>query len=75
VVKTITRYTAEDGVCQYCQAMDYKEIAVEDNFFNIGDTIKGAKDGLMTLDYSDVETPPLHPDCRFYVRPGQISAD
>jgi HK97 family phage portal protein len=73
VVKTITWYSAEDEkVCQYCAAMDGKEIAIDDNFFNIGDTVKGVNDGLMTLDYSDTEAPPLHPDCRCYVRPGQI---
>ena len=74
VVKTVTWYTAEDAkVCQFCAALDGKEIGINDNFFDLGDTVKGVNDGLMTLDYSDVEAPPLHPDCRCYIRPQDIS--
>ena len=73
VVKTVKWYTAEDQkVCQFCAEQDGKEISIDDNFYNLGDTIKGAQGGFMTADYNDIEAPPLHPDCRCYVRPEQI---
>lgn len=75
-MKTVAWYTAEDAnVCQFCAAMDGKEIDINDNFFNLGDTAKGVNDGFgfLTLEYSDVEAPPLHPDCRCYIRPAEVS--
>ena len=75
VVKTVQWYSAEDDkVCEFCVSLDGKEIDINDNFFDLGDTVKGIDDGLMKLDYSDVEAPPLHPDCRCYIRPEQITA-
>jgi len=60
VVKTLIWYTAEDDhVCPQCEALDNREVGIEDQFFND--------------DYSDGEAPPLHPDCRCYIRPGEVS--
>jgi HK97 family phage portal protein len=73
VVKTVKWYTAEDEkVCQFCQEQDGKEISIDDNFYDAGDTIKGTDGGFMTANYGDIEAPPLHPDCRCYVRPETI---
>jgi HK97 family phage portal protein len=76
VVKTVKWYTAEDDtVCQFCQEQDGKEIDINDNFYDLGDTIKGTDGGFMTADYEDIGAPPLHPACRCYVRPSEISTD
>jgi HK97 family phage portal protein len=73
VVKTVKWFTADDGkVCEFCQAQDGKEIAVEENFYNAGDTIEGSNGGTMTASYGDIDTPPLHPDCRCFIRPEDI---
>lgn len=73
VVKTVMWYTAEDThVCQFCNALDGTVIPIEQNFFNEGDTITGTEGKLMTASYGDVEAPPLHPDCRCYIRPETI---
>jgi len=73
VVKTVKWYTAEDGqVCEFCHEQDGKEISIDDNFYDSGDTIKGSDGSLMTANYGDIGAPPLHPDCRCYVRPEQI---
>jgi hypothetical protein len=60
---------------QFCKAKDSKEIAVDDNFYNEGDAIKGSDDGVMTAGYGDIGEPSLHPDCRCYIRPEEISID
>jgi HK97 family phage portal protein len=76
VVKTVKWYTAEDGkVCEFCAAQDGKEADIDDNFYDSGDTIGGADGGTMTADYGDIGNPPLHPDCRCYIRPNLISTD
>jgi HK97 family phage portal protein len=73
VVKTLKWYTAEDGqVCEFCHEQDGKEIAIDDNFYDSGETISGSEGSFMTANYGDIEAPPLHPDCRCYVRPEQI---
>lgn len=62
VVSTLVWYTAEDDhVCAECADIDGKEVGFEDKFFN--DT------------YSGGEAPPLHPDCRCYIRPGEVSIE
>ena len=68
-VKTIKWYTAEDDrVCEFCQEQDGKEIPIEQNFFDEGDLINGANGGTRTANYGDIEAPPLHPDCRCFIR-------
>jgi hypothetical protein len=35
--------------------------------------IIGTEGGSLTADYGDIEAPPVHPDCRRYIRPGDVS--
>ena len=70
------RTAAEDAeVCDYCEPLDGKEIDIDDNFFDSGDSIAGNNGKSMTADYGDVDAPPLHPNCRCYIRPGVISME
>ena len=74
VVRTVKWYTAEDElVCPLCAPMDGKVISVDDNFFDQGDTAEGSDGSTFDISYSDVETPPLHPDCRCYIRPEDLT--
>lgn len=66
VVKKVKWYTAKDEmVCPNCGPLHGETVGIEENFFDKGDT---APVGLK-LDYSDTENPPLHPNCRCYIRP------
>lgn len=75
-VKTVQWYTAEDQkVCPFCDDMKQRgPVPIDQNFLNSGETLN-LKDGggSMTADYGDVDGPPLHPDCRCYLRPVDIS--
>ena len=74
VVTTVKWYTAEDSlVCPLCAPLDGKVISINDNFFNKGDTAQGSDGSTFDINYSDVETPPLHPDCRCYIRPEDLT--
>tara|TARA_R100000734_G_scaffold18527_1_gene15593 strand:- start:2269 stop:3159 length:891 start_codon:yes stop_codon:yes gene_type:complete len=56
--------------CEFCEAM--KGTGSQDikaPFFTVGSTLKGSKGGTLAIDYADVRTPPLHPNCRCTLRP------
>ena len=74
VVKTIKWYTGEDDkVCPFCKTLDGTIISINDPFFNLGDTVT-AEDGTeMEVKYDTINNPPLHPNCRCYIRPVDIS--
>ena len=76
VVKTIKWYTAADErVCQFCGPLHGKVIDINENFFNLGDEMVGSEGGTLSIDYADVEAPPVHPNCRCYTRPEEISIE
>lgn len=75
VVKSMKWFTSQhDNVCEFCQAMDGKSIPIDDNFFDQGDTFT-VGDSTMSIDYSDVGGPPLHPNCGCYLQPDEVTVD
>jgi len=74
VVKTLKWVVAGANPCPYCEELNGKTVGVDDNFFDQGDTVS-AGDASMTLDYSDVGAPPLHPNCECDIVPDEISID
>lgn len=73
VVKTVRWYTAPDDVCEFCQSLAGKVVQVNETFFDKGQSVIGLNGGVLNLDYSDTLAGPLHPNCRCYVRPDEIS--
>ena len=70
VVEKKQRYTAlDERVCEFCWPMNWKIVWLEDNFFNQGKVLTWENGEQMKLDYSDVEYPPLHPNCRCVILP------
>lgn len=76
VVKTIKWYTAADErVCPYCEPQHGKVVSVDGTFYKNGDTVQGNDGSTLDLSYSDVGAPPLHVQCRCYIRPEEISLE
>lgn len=76
VVKSIKWYTAADErVCDWCSPMNGKTIAIDESFYQKGDTVTGESGATMTVDYDNVQNPPLHVSCRCYIRPEEISLE
>lgn len=74
VVESIKWYTAADErVCPWCDPMHGEVVDIKENFFDKGDEHRGSDGQVMALDYDDVGAPPLHVDCRCYIRPEVIS--
>ncbi len=64
-ITKISWYTYFDGrECGWCTQMHGKTIAIENNFANMGDELMSEEGEIMTVTYSDVGAPPLHPNCR-----------
>ena len=73
VVKTVRWYTAEDeGVCPYCGPMHGRVIGVSETFFERGEEAQEEGVSPLTLDYRAIDVPPLHTNCRCFIRPEQI---
>lgn len=76
VVKTVRWYTAEDErVCEYCGPMHGRSIPVTGTFFAKGEVMEGAQGGQLSLNYRSIDVPPLHTNCRCFIRPDEISID
>jgi SPP1 gp7 family putative phage head morphogenesis protein len=72
-VKTVMWYTSEkDNVCVFCSDMNGEIIDVSKDFFDKGDdyTVDGQS---MSMDYSAIGGPPLHPNCGCYIRPDSFT--
>jgi HK97 family phage portal protein len=73
VVKTIRWYTAEDErVCEFCGPEHGKVIGVNETFYAKGQTLTGRDGGKLDLTYRTIDVPPLHVDCRCFIRAEQI---
>lgn len=73
VVETVRWYTAEDErTCPFCGPLHGKIIKVTETFFNKGDTVNGSDGSTMVTDYRSIDVPPLHPNCRCFIRPETI---
>ena len=73
-VESVEWYTAEDeAVCAFCDEMDGTTIDIGTNFYNQGDSIDITNDNgdtsTLNLDYTDIEGPPLHAQCRCTLLP------
>ena len=74
VVSEVKWYTAEDEeVCEFCGPMQGTVVGIEQGFFDKNEEIVGADGGTINTDYAAVENPPLHPNCRCYIRPETIN--
>lgn len=51
------------GACEFCRSFSGRTKQIGTPFLKEGDKITGADGGQMTITYSDVSTPPLHPNC------------
>lgn len=73
VVSEMKWYTAYDErTCEFCGPMHEKVIGISETFFNKGETVTGSQGGKMSADYRAIDVPPLHPNCRCFIRPETI---
>lgn len=66
--KTIKWYT-NPSACDFCNSMNGTVKSIGANFINLGDTLTNDKGEKMMIDYRDIVTPPLHPNCKCSILP------
>ncbi len=75
VVKSIKWYTATDEkVCEFCGPLEGTVVGIDENFFELGDSVEGRDGGVLPINYAPVEAGALHPNCRCVTRPEDISS-
>jgi SPP1 gp7 family putative phage head morphogenesis protein len=72
--------TAKDErTCPWCMPLDGKQLSLNDNFYDEGDTAVGTNDKgknvYLNISVADVGYPPLHPNCRCTLIPIVVSDD
>lgn len=61
----------DERTCEFCLAMerDFRVRSLGENFLNEGSELRGVDGGIMLVDYSDLQVPPLHTSCRCTIIP------
>jgi HK97 family phage portal protein len=76
VVKSQRWYTAEDEmVCPHCNPMSGRIVGVDEAYFKKGDVLVGTDGSKLNLNYRTMDVPPLHTNCRCFIRPELIEID
>lgn len=74
VVKTVRWYTAEDErVCEFCGPEHGRVIGVNETFYAKGHELQGRDGGTIKLDYRAIDVPPLHTNCRCFIRAEEVN--
>lgn len=73
VVESQRWYTAEDErVCPHCMPMNGTVIGIDERYFEKGDVMVGSDGSKLALNYRAITAPPLHTNCRCFIRPDVI---
>jgi HK97 family phage portal protein len=60
---TTVKWFTNPGACAFCQTFEGQTKTIGSSFANIGDVVTTAQGDQMQVEYSDIGTPPLHPNC------------
>jgi len=59
------------GACQFCASMNGRTKTIGATFVKVGDVLTDEEGNQMKIDFADIGTPPLHPNCRCSLVPGE----
>lgn len=69
-IVTGKEWSVEANACGFCASMKGKILGLEEHFLAEGDVIDlGEKVGKLTAGFGNIDTPPLHPNCRCSLLP------
>lgn len=60
---TTVRWFTNPGACEFCATFEGRTKTIGSSFIKVGDIVTSANDNQMKVDYADIDTPPLHPNC------------
>ena len=59
--------TPDDRLCEFCASMESEynaQARLDDTYFKVGDSVNGIDGGVMSIEFDNIESPPLHCNCR-----------
>ena len=64
-VVTHVRWLISPQPCEFCLAVyrKFRQVELGQNFLNVGQTLGGTRGGTLSIDYDNIQGPPLHPNC------------
>jgi HK97 family phage portal protein len=60
---TTVKWFSNPNACEFCKALDGTVKTVGKNFLNLGDVYETSDGNKLSIDYRDINVPPLHPNC------------
>lgn len=51
------------GACEFCQTYAGRTKEIGTVFTPLGEVVDGVNGGQLRIEYADIDTPPLHPNC------------
>lgn len=57
------------NACEFCSTFSGQTKAIGSSFMKVGDVLTAENGKQMEIDYSDIDTPPLHPNCTCSIIP------
>jgi HK97 family phage portal protein len=64
-----TKWFYNPGACEFCVTMGNTVSEIGSNFKSVGDVLTTDKGNQMRIEYRDITTPPLHPNCKCSITP------
>jgi HK97 family phage portal protein len=68
-VVSAKEFYAQPDACPFCASMNGKVIGIDENYFNVGQSLTLPDGSKMNFNYDDVSAPPLHPNCECALLP------
>lgn len=59
------------GACEFCQTFSGRTKTIGSSYSKVGDVVTGTDGAQMSIDYADVDVPPLHPNCTCSLVPAE----
>ncbi len=54
----------QGDACEWCVEMEGRTTDLDGLYFEVGESFTNSNGGVMVLDYTEIDGPPLHPNCR-----------
>jgi len=59
----------DDRVCQFCMPMNGRVVGLKQPYHKYNDNFEGNQGGVLRFNYTEIQYPPLHPQCRCTIIP------
>jgi HK97 family phage portal protein len=63
------KWVNNPDACDFCLTVGESVKSIGQNFYNVGDVLTTGDGQVMRIDYSNIQTPPLHPNCKCTIVP------